>query len=41
MNLQHFKMALCPLDEEGDLTFLQTVRDELDNLKKRLKHEII
>ena len=34
-------MTLLPLDEEGDFLFLQTVRDELDNLKKRLKHEII
>jgi hypothetical protein len=34
-------MALCPLDDAGDVYFLQTLRDELENLKKRLKHEVI
>lgn len=41
INLAHVKMALCPLDSDGDLYFLATLRDELDSLKKRLKHEII
>jgi|688.fasta_scaffold188821_2 hypothetical protein len=34
-------MALSPLNEEGDLYFLRVLRDELEGLKKRLKHEII
>jgi hypothetical protein len=41
VNLAQFKMALCPLDTDGDNCFLKLLRDELENLKKRLKHEII
>jgi len=41
INLASLKMALSPLNEEGDLYFLRVLRDELEGLKKRLKHEII
>ena len=34
-------MALAPLNEDGDVYFLSVLRDELEGLKKRLKHEII
>lgn len=41
VGLAHVKMALCPLNDDGDAYFLKTLRDELESLKKRLKHEII
>ena len=41
VNLAQFKMAMCPLDSEGDDYFLKILRNELESLKKRLKHEII